>query len=233
MAQNWARETIANAVEEVRSYHSTASAFARHPGLFMSEWAAGERRAMNPLGFFASSLAIVGTLGQLDRLWPAPGEPAPSFVRDALEAMGPYLHAVLLALLVHAVLRARGSRRSALDSIAAALYAGGIAVVTATFALEAAQASFRKPILEVVQTAAGLAWIAIGICGPTVFLVIALVAALASLHGMPRRLPAVAFALSWIATGLLLSWLDPPGRYGLHLSLAAKDGESIKLGIGF
>src|SRR5580698_6115041 len=105
---NWAREAIDAALDETRGYLSTAWGFARHPGVFSAEWAAGERRAMNPLGFFASSLAVIGVLGQLDRFWPAPGESKPSFLRDVLEALGPYVHAVALALLIHLLLRARG-----------------------------------------------------------------------------------------------------------------------------
>jgi hypothetical protein len=230
--QSWAREAFDSALGEARLFLSTAWGFARHPGTFSAEWAAGERRAMNPLGFFASSLAIIGALGQLDRIWPAPGDDKPSFVGDALEAFGPYLHAVVLALLVHALLRARGSRRPVLDSVAAALYAGGIAQVAASFLLALLQAGFRRHISQVAGLPGTTPLIAVAIAGPAAFFAVTIVLALAALHGMPRRWPLLGFILAWLLTGALLSCLQPPGRYGLHpaFNFAA---DTATVGLGF
>jgi hypothetical protein len=193
---------------------------------------AGERRAMNPLGFFASSLAVIGVLGQLDRFWSAPGEGQPSFLKDALEAMGPYLHAVVLALLIHALLRARGSRRPALDSVAAALYAGGIAQVAASFFLALLQAAFRRPLGEIAQVPWATGLIAFSLIGPAVFFAVAIVLSLAALHGMPRRWPLLGFFLAWCLTGGILSLLDPPGHYGLHPVIRAAS-DTAHIGLGF
>jgi hypothetical protein len=231
-AQNWAQEAIESALDEARLYLSTTAAFARHPGIFSAEWAAGERRAMNPLGFFATSLAIIGALGQLDRLWPAPGAGAPSFVGDALEALGPYLHAVILALLVHAMLRARRSGHPVLDSVAAALYAAGVAEVAAALVVALIQVGFRKPIPEVGQSPVGVACLAVAVIGAAIFFAVALVQSLAALHGMPRRWPAVALTLSWVLTGAILSLLQPPGRYGLHPLFTIR-GTTVTVGLGF
>jgi hypothetical protein len=231
VARNWVREAMESAVHEARLYLETGIGFARHPGLFASEWAAGERRAMNPLGFLATSLAIVGAFGQLDRIWPAPGGGKPSFLGDALEAAGPYLHAAVLALLVHAVLRARRSRRPLLDSLAAALYATGVAQVVATVLIALTQIGFRKPIVEFAQSSLGTALLSLAIVIPSLFFGVALVLALAAIHGMPRRWPAVALVLGWLLTGALLSWLQPPGRYGLHPQFGMSD-KNVTVGLG-
>lgn len=223
---NWAREALESALEEARSFVRTAVAFASRPGRFMEAWEAGTTSAMNPLGFFATSLAIVGACGQLDRLWPAPGESKPSFIGDALESAGPYLHAAVLALLVHAVLRSRGSRRPLLDSVAAALYACGIAQVAATVLLACIQVGFRRPIAEVAQSKAGIGLVAVAILGAAAFFAVALVVALSGLHRMQRRFPALALALAWILTGAILSWVDPPGRWGLHIVFNASTTSS-------
>ncbi|HEX4385977.1 MAG TPA: hypothetical protein VH083_23630 [Myxococcales bacterium] len=232
MERTWAREAVDSALEEVRLYLRTAGSFARHPGVFSAEWAAGERHAMNPLGFFASSLAVIGVLGQLERFWPAPGDSKPSFLGDALEATGPYLHAVVLALLIHALLRARGSRRPVLDSVAAALYAGGIAQVAASFFLAVLQAAFRKPLGEIAQVRWATALIAFSLVGPAVFFAVAIVLALAALHGMPRRWPLLGFVLAWSLTGALLSLLNPPGHYGLHPVIRTAS-DTANIGLGF
>jgi hypothetical protein len=232
---NWAREALDSTLDEARSFVRTAVAFARRPGLFMEEWEAGTASRMNPLGFFATSLAIVGACGQLDRFWPSPGESKPSIVGDALESAGPYLHAAVLALLVHAVLRSRGSRRPLLDSVAAALYACGIAQVAATLLLACIQAGFRRPIAEVAQSSVGIDFVAVAILGPAVFFAVALVVALSGLHRMPRRFPALALALAWILTGAILSWVNPPGRWGLHLVFGASTSafsSSANVGLG-
>jgi hypothetical protein len=142
------------------------------------------------------------------------------------------LHAAVLALLVHAVLRSRRSRRPLLDSIACALYACGVAQVAATLLLALVQIGYRKPIVLVVQSSLGRTLLAVAIIGAAAFFAVAMVLALSGIHGMPRRFPALALALAWILTGALLSWLSPPGKYGLHLVFGAKiDGFNIGLAL--
>jgi hypothetical protein len=174
----------------------------------------------------------VGCRGQLERFWPAPGDSKPSFLGDALEATGPYLHAVVLALLVHALLRARGSRRPVLDSIAAALYAAGIAQVAASIFLALLQIGFRRSIAEVAQMRAATGLIALSIVGPAIFFAVTLPLSLAALHGMPRRWPALALLLGWLLTGAALSWLNPPGRYGIRPAFKFDTDKTVTVGFG-
>ncbi|HEY2030674.1 MAG TPA: hypothetical protein VGH20_15865 [Myxococcales bacterium] len=228
--RNWVREAIDSAWTEARSFCATAFDVACHPGRFGADWVNGGG-AMNPLGFFATSLAVVGALGQLDRFWPEPGKSDPSLAGDLLDAAGPYLHATVLALLVHAVLRVRGSRRSALDSVAAALYGAGVAQVLATAMLALIQLSYRKPLSAVSQARFGVPLISVAILGPSIFFAVVLVLALAAMHRVSWRWPAVALIVAWILTGVFMSAVHPPGKYGLH-PVVELSKKHVSVGLG-
>lgn len=195
------------------------------------------RRAQNPLGFMATTLAVTAAL-QLARLSlpgatdsPSVGSPLWS---GLLESVGPYAHYLVLGVLSHAVLRLERARGRLLGSVAATLYSGGIAllVIGALFFLAALALPTLRRSGDVPHSDARALAVAIVVFGGSYAGFVALLmAALGRLHQAPWR-AAIAVIAAILATALFFGMVKPPGSYGLHPSLRMRRDERGKLSTG-
>jgi hypothetical protein len=224
---DWIADGVRASVAEVAEYLRTVVAFTAQPGRFATEWASGERRAMNPMGFLAAALGVLApalvVIGRLE----APSDDSPaSLLADAAGAVAPFAYYLLIGSLQHGVLRAFGSRRRLGDSWAMALYAGGGPGTAGTVALcavgMAVLLSGGKADLDVVHdgiTLSGAVLLAAALCVQLVFLV-TLALSLRALHspyGIRGWHVALATMLAIVASALLFGWANPPGKFGIHL----------------
>src|SRR5512142_1408842 len=100
-APDWVKDGIRQFVDEVRLFLRTAADFTLRPFRFAREWSAGQRRALNPLGFLATAFAVAGPANAIfARLVRLPDEPS-SLVRDALAALTPFVYYLFLGALEH------------------------------------------------------------------------------------------------------------------------------------
>jgi hypothetical protein len=218
----WLHEAIAAFRDETVLYLRTAAAFALRPRRFVADWSAGARRAQNPLGFMATTLAITAALQFARNSLPGATEQADSaspFWRGVLQAAGPYAHYLALGVASHGVLRATGSRGRLLASVAATLYSGGIALLAIATLYFCAALLFPalRPSGNVSRgdaKAFAVALLTFAFCF-ALFLAL-LVAALARMHAIRLWRSAVAVALALVASALVFGALRPPGSYGLH-----------------
>lgn len=231
-APDWVKDGIRQFVDEVRLFLRTAADFTARPFRFAREWSAGQRRALNPLGFLATAFAVAGPANAIfARLVRLPDEPS-SLMRDALGALTPFVYYLLLGALEHGVLRAFGSKRPLRDSCAMALYAGGgPATLAHLFVLGSAYFLWRssgalvvkdvhQPFALFVMIGAGLSF--------TLF-VTTLSAAQAGLHsrdGIRSRHIFAANGVALVVSGLLFAVLNPPGAFGLHFICGPAHGAS-------
>jgi hypothetical protein len=56
---NWIADGLRSFFGELAEYARTVADFTTHPSRFAAEWASGERRALNPMGFLATALGIL------------------------------------------------------------------------------------------------------------------------------------------------------------------------------
>jgi hypothetical protein len=224
-APDWVKDGIRQFVDEVRLFLRTAADFTVRPFRFAREWSAGQRHALNPLGFLATAFAVAGPANALfARAVRVPDEPS-SLVHDALAALTPFVYYLLFGALEHGVLRLFGSKRPLRDSCAMALYAGGgPAMLAHLFVLGSAYFVWRssgmlvikdvhQPFALFIMVGAGLSF--------TLF-VTTLSAAQAGLHSRDRIGRShifVANVVALLVSGFLFAALNPPGAFGLHFVL--------------
>jgi hypothetical protein len=218
----WLREAFVASRDETLLYLHTAAGFALRPGRFLSEWSAGSRRAQNPLGFMATTLAVTAALQFARSSLPGATETADAtspLWKAALQAAGPYAHYLLLGVASHAVLRLMGARGRLLASLAATLYSGGIALVAIGTLYLCAALLFPtlRPSGDVPRgdpKAFAVALLVFAFCF-ALFLAL-LIAALARMHQIRAWRAGLAAAVALVASGLVFGAVRPPGSYGLH-----------------
>jgi hypothetical protein len=226
---NWIREAWTLFWEEVRSFVRTGVGFLRRPGRFSADWVAGRQRALNPLGFVATSLAVSGLIRAV---FPHRGG-GDSLATEIALATLPYVYYALLGVLAHPFLRLGGSRRGISATLAISLFAGGgpgLLTALSIYLVAACRWLLYGPptsaLLDGLPIAARLAAIAI-LFTPVIVLVTTLVLGLAGAHGVRRWRAAVAMAFSLIASGIGLGVLHAHGGFGVgvpHFVLSFYDG---------
>src|SRR5688572_16701372 len=83
----WVRPALARVWRGLRLYFLTVAAFTRGPARFVTEWVDGRRTVMNPLGYFATSVALVSAgVGLVTHLDPEAHAPA-SLHEDVLNTL--------------------------------------------------------------------------------------------------------------------------------------------------
>ena len=123
-------------MEEVRSFVRTFTQFTLHPMAFSSDWSQDRRRAMNPVGFFGTSLGLqlaavaIITHFKPDEIRDALKELVPRYYwfLEVLASQLPLLRAALFAAVVHAWL-SRRSRRPFRASLGVVFYGAGWAAL--------------------------------------------------------------------------------------------------------
>jgi hypothetical protein len=220
---DWVRQGLRQFFDEVRLFARTAFEFTLHPPRFAREWAAGHRRALNPLGFLATAFGVIAPFEAIVSHLLHQDERSEPLVRAALAATLPFGYYLLVGSAQHAVLRMFGSRRPLRDSWAMALYAGGGPASAARLVIGAGSVLLCSrsghPVVPGIHDAS--AWLLM--VGATVSFSLffyTLSAALAGVHfqyGIRWWHILVANLVAIVASGLLFGLLAPPGRYGLHL----------------
>jgi hypothetical protein len=230
----WLADSVRLTAREVRSFARTVAAVTFRPARFAAGWVTGELSVTNPLGYFATSVAIVAVCQKLAFAVAGVGEGAGLFI-EVVNAIGPYLYYVALGMLCHVMLRARGSRRTVRGSLAIALYAGGGPFALATiFNLSAfvfAQLRFGKLNFSGAELLTPQV-LALGVVafGSRLAALVMFARALSGFHEQPARWTALALLLALAITALAFGLLDPPGNYGGHFIIGeVRGGERIWL----
>jgi hypothetical protein len=228
----WLADSVRLTAREARSFARTVAAITIRPARFARGWVTGELSVMNPLGYFATSVAIVAVCQKLAFAAVGVGEGAGLLV-EVVNVIGPYLYYVALGMLCHVMLRARGSRRTARASLAIALYAGGgpfaLATIVNLVAFMIAQLRFGKLNFSGAELLTREVF-ALGVVafGSRLAALIIFARALSGLHAQPARWTALALLLALAITALAFGLLDPPGNYGGHFIIGEeRAGERI------
>jgi hypothetical protein len=112
-------------IDEVVLFVSTAVGFLVGPARFADDWANGRRRAMNPLGFLATSAAVLVPVRHYClRRFGIMSEDG-SFAWQIYESLQPFLLFIGLGIFCHPVMRLAGSKRRLRSTLAVSLYTGG------------------------------------------------------------------------------------------------------------
>lgn len=201
----WIRETMALGREEAQRFVATAVGFMRRPSRFSADWFAGGQRALNPLGFVASALAVSGTVSIL-----MSGSDSDGFLTNISAAIMPYLYYAAVGILCHPLLRLAGSKRRLSASIAVALFAGGgpgLVIALSMELLIALRIALFGPFHQSVLRGVPL-WAmgpgALLAYGPFCYYLATLALALAGLHAVGRIRAVAAVVTSLVLTGLAL-----------------------------
>jgi hypothetical protein len=235
---DWVRDALHQFLDEVRSYLRTAYDFTVQPRRFAREWATGERRALNPLGFLATAFAIVGPLDAVAAHFMSAEETDPSLLLAALGALLPFAYYLLLGTVQHGVLKLCGARRPLRDTCAMALYAGGgpaTAANVAVLLLLLVRSRFgggsgnASEVVSIVVSA--------GASASFTMFFLTLGFALGALHG-PSGIRVwhmvLANCVALVVGGFWFALLDPPGNFGLHMVLGphhTAHGWELKAGL--
>lgn len=211
---DWVAAAFELARDEARRYLRTLARFCVAPHRFGREWAAGSADALNPFGFLATSAAL---LGLVMHVWISLlGQEDETLGGELYENLRPYVLFALFGLLAHPLLRQKRLR----SSMAMALYAGagpatlsGLALLIVTFVIRCAlhQESNHSVVLP------HLSWTRWALLQTMMLVPLAwfwtsLIAALAGLHGLPRRRSALAVAAAQLVLAVAAGELM---RHGL------------------
>jgi hypothetical protein len=205
-SHDWIGAAIALALWEARRYFATMSAFCRGPQRFGARWAADDADALNPLGFVATSAAMIGVLAQVLR--PLLDDSGSDSIWLALaDWVRPYVLFGLFGLGGHVVLH----RKRARSSIALGLYAGAgpttIAAVLAMMVAGMLRSTLRVPAGASLMTASLAAWVRIVAWSVSLLPLVSFwgsfAPALAGLHHVSRRRAVVAVAMTQLALALI------------------------------
>ena len=147
----WLADAVRKTKDELRRFVETAWACTRHPAQFASEWASGTRQTLNPVGFLATSAAILGPWRNLFLRWSALLPADASLLGQLYESIQPFILYAALGFLCHPVLRLAGSRRRLSSTVAIALYVGGGPAAAAELV--------QWPMILLLKRTLGITWI--------------------------------------------------------------------------
>jgi hypothetical protein len=220
----WFRDGLASSWREVKSYFATVWAFVRRPAAFIDLWWQGRQAAMNPIAMLATGAAIVAATRQLAGAVVGIAHPE-SLADAALSALGPYLHYVVLGLVMHVLLLPFARRKvTSMDSVAAVLFAGAGPAALA----EGLGWLVMCAIWPFTRSTAALA-VMLGVAFSVATTMIA--TALGSLHRTKSWQMTLAILIAFTTTGLVFGYLAPPGNFGLHWVINLHSGRPLGLGM--
>ncbi len=183
---------------ELALFLSTAVAYCRSPSAFSRGWAEGQIRTLNPLGFALQSAAIAGPYRHACSAALGLGTSDAPLWAEVLKALLPAVYSVYLALLCHLALRLGGGRRPFRSTLAISLYAGAPYLALGLLFYPLLAWFFARPG-QAAAIVMGVVGLAITAC-----YVVLWAHALAALHGVRARWPAVALVLGLAA--YTLAW---------------------------
>lgn len=233
--RDWVAASWRSVRAEARLYAFTLRRFLFATRAFVQTWRERPEALMNPLGFLALSVLVLGTVRSLGwwTLERAGSRFAAQFAgeepfwAELWEALGPALHFAALGLICHYTLRLLGNRTARASCSAAMTFyaAGSVALVleavvwVVTLALLAADVVPITRIYTPLFSGFGLALA--GFCAGLGF-------SLGVLHA-PRwwHMP-VAFLAAFVLTGLFFGQVRPPGEFGIRWYLQLWDEHGWK-----
>jgi hypothetical protein len=122
----WFSDAVRVLRNDLHLYARTALAFSLRPARFASEWRDQRRRALNPLAFLGTALALGSPISLIISHFVAgndqSSDPWKAFLFDQI---GPYAQYAVLGLLAHGFLRLLGGRSPLLATMGIVLFAGG------------------------------------------------------------------------------------------------------------
>jgi hypothetical protein len=121
----WLGEAVRQSVDELRAFFLTAYEATVRPARLASTWSIGERRALNPVAFLATSLAITGTAQHFLALARGKSDGASTLTDELIENAFPYAVFLTAGLLCHYIVARHGRKPPLRGTLGIALYAGG------------------------------------------------------------------------------------------------------------
>jgi len=248
VSPDWPREALRSFSGELKLFLSTVWGITRHPVLFGDAWFEGRAKALNPIGFVATTASLLGVAAHLTSLALRTSEPSPrSLLAECLGQLGPFLHFAVAGALLHLLLKLlRGARGRLRDTVALALFVGGgplailqlfyfatVLILSRGFHLSGPAIS-AHPSFDMMSDSgltSGLSLLA--------YFLVALFwgwlsGAAEGAHRQSRRGWRMALAVTVVQTALMLFFglVDPPGNYGARAGLfrnpSAPHGFSIE-----
>jgi hypothetical protein len=204
----WIREAFVATREEIARFVATLVGFMRRPGRFCDDWFAGRQRALNPLAFVGTALAVSGFVGLF-----VPNPQGNGGVLAGLAtAILPYVYYAAVGIISHPLLRLFGSTRRLSASIGVALFAGGgpglVATVSTqvTFSLRTWRFGYSPQLLLHLRLLPTLVF-GVLVFAPLLSFFVMLMLAMAGLHALPRWRAVAAVALSLLILAVVLGGL--------------------------
>jgi hypothetical protein len=200
----WLRDAARAVGRELAAFAATLWAIVSSPARFADDWAAGRRRALNPLAFMLNALAVIGPWRALWARLVDPNPPTTPLWFEAAKPILPVVMNVTVTALFHLLLRPLGARRPLRSSLAMALYVSGgpLAILNFLVAPLVLYGYLHRdnPAIAAPMALANLALL--------VFFFVYLVVMQASLHRVARWRAAVAALLAWTAFGVGSVWVS-------------------------
>jgi hypothetical protein len=215
--QRWLADAWRVIREDLIEYGRTALAVSLRPARFAAEWSQGQRRALNPVAFLGTALAVSSPIFLAFAHFA--GQDRRSSMWDAFLAdqVAPYVQYAVLGLLAHAFLRlAGGGRQPLLATLAIVLFAGGgpaLFVDLLTLPIDPVLA--RAAASEDSPTNLALTLMStVSIAAANLVFFVTFARGLAGLHGVRTWRPLAALAAAYLALGVvryaLFAWLGQP-----------------------
>ena len=190
----WTRNAVQAVGRELGAFVTTLWAIVSSPARFADEWAAGRRRALNPLAFMLNALAVIGPWRALWARLVDPNPPTTPLWFELAKPALPVVMNVSVTALFHLLLLPLGARRKLRSSLAMALYVSGGPLAVANF-LVAPLVLYgflhrNDPTIATSSVAANLSLL--------VLFFVYLIVMEASLHRIARWRAIVAALLAWV-----------------------------------
>lgn len=142
---DWIRDALRLSLGELRLFWNTLAAVTLHPATFASDWADGRRRALNPIAFLATSLAITVPISQLFSRFLLK-DPLVNRLGELGQEVAPYVLVAIWGGFNHLLIRAAGSNRPLRTTLGSTVYALFGPLAIADLVVTAFMASFRIPV---------------------------------------------------------------------------------------
>lgn len=224
---DWVAASMRMALAELRLYFETAFDFTRGPVKFAAAWVSSARRALNPLAFLATSVAIYGVVKIIGERVSNSGAGSRPLWQEAALAVAPYISYALTGVLAHMLLRLLGSRRKLSSTVAMALYAsagpGFGAGLLITLVVVGARIALHVPLGVPFGAAGAPRWAMLAAMSMVLFafaaFLVPLALALMGLHRIRRLKVLTALAGAIVATALLAGTLVQAGLKPISYTL--------------
>ena len=202
----WLRDAVRAVGRELAAFGTTLWAIVASPARFADDWAAGRRRALNPLAFLLNALAVLGPWRALCARVIDPNPPTTPLWFELGKPIFPVVINISVTALFHLLLKPLGGRRPLRSSLAMAMYVSGGPLSILNFLVSPLVLyGFIHHYHGAVAMASAVANLTL--LGVFFFY---LIVTESSLHRLPRWRVTIAVVIAWILFGIL------PARVSIH-----------------